>query len=386
MLADQITLLGRALRHAGLPLDSARIAWGHQAAAWVGLQHREDVRAALEAVWVQQAADRWLFRDLFDAWFRPPGTGEGGVGEEGKEGAAPRYPHQRVVDALQTQADGGPPAGVTAPPEAADDGDTQTVGLQASERHRLQHADFRSLDAQEYRQVTSLARDIPLAMPRVAVRRTRPGTRGGRLHWSGAMHQAAHTGGELLRLPRLQQRQEVLPLLVLVDVSGSMERYARLLLAFLHAATRPLKRREVFAFGTALTHLTPAFAERDVDTMLAACAQRITTFAGGTRMGDALATLRLQHARTLVGRRTVVLLITDGLDTGTPTALAQEMAWLRRHSHRVLWLNPLLRFDGYTPAARGAAVLHAHAHAMLAVHNLHHLRQLAMSFARLLSR
>ncbi len=382
MLTDQLTLLGRALRHAGLPLDSARIALAQQAVAWVGLQHRDDLCAALESVWVQRASDRWLFRDLFAVWFRAVSPHE----MTGAEGAEPASQHQRVMDALRAaQADEATP-GLTAAPQAPAHEEPLTVGLRASEMERLQHADFRSLNAQEYRQVTGLARDIPLPMPTVASRRSHPSARGGRLHWAGVMQQAAQTGGEMLRLPRLRRRTTPLPLLVLIDVSGSMERYARMLLAFLHAATRPLKQCEVFAFGTALTHLTPAFAEQEVDAMLAACDQRITSFAGGTRIGDALATLRLRHARALIGHRSVVLLITDGLDTGSPAALAGEMAWLRRHSRRVLWLNPLMRFQGYAPQARGAAVLHAHAHAMLAVHNLHHLRQLALSFAGLLSR
>jgi uncharacterized protein with von Willebrand factor type A (vWA) domain len=177
----------------------------------------------------------------------------------------------------------------------------------------------------------------------------------------------------------------------LLDVSGSMERYARMLLSFLHAATqrranrtRQLKRRDVFAFGTRLTDLTPAFARRDTDAMLAEVGRVVPDFAGGTRLGDALATLRSQHARRLVGRRSVVLLVSDGLDTGSSEALDTELRWLKRHSRRLLWLNPLLRYDAYQPLAGGAQVLHRHAHAMLAVHNLQHLRSLAASIATLL--
>jgi len=171
-------------------------------------------------------------------------------------------------------------------------------------------------------------------------------------------------------------------------VSGSMERYARLLLAFLHAATRNANghraQRDVFAFGTHLTDLTPAFRLADTDAMLAAASALIDDFAGGTRLGESLATLRQQHARRLVGRRTLVLVISDGLDTGEPAALDAELAWLRRRCRRLLWLNPLLRFDGYSPLARGAAVLHRHAHGMLAVHNITRLEELAGSLAALM--
>ena len=133
-----------------------------------------------------------------------------------------------------------------------------------------------------------------------------------------------------------------------------------------------------------LTDLTPAFRHADTDEMLAHASLAIEDFAGGTQLGDSLASLRALHARRLVGRRTIVLVITDGLDTGEPADLALELAWLRRRSRRLLWLNPLLRFDGYAPLARGASVLHAHAHGMLAVHNLAKLEELAASLAALM--
>jgi uncharacterized protein len=219
-----------------------------------------------------------------------------------------------------------------------------------------------------------------LPVPHVAGRRRRPGAHGAGLHWPGVMRRAARNGGELLELPRLRRLTQPLPLLVLVDVSGSMERYARLLLAFLHAATRD-SRRDVFAFGTHLTDLTPAFRLADTDAMLAAASAAIDDFAGGTRLGDSLSTLRRQHARRLVGRRTLVLLITDGLDTGEPAALDGELQWLVRRCRKLLWLNPLLRFGDYAPAARGATVLHRLAHRMLAVHNLSKLKELAAALA-----
>jgi uncharacterized protein with von Willebrand factor type A (vWA) domain len=172
--------------------------------------------------------------------------------------------------------------------------------------------------------------------------------------------------------------------MVLVDVSGSMERYSRMLLAFLHAATRAHRRRDVLAFGMDLTDLQSAFGLADTDAMLEQTNALIADYAGGTRLGASLAQLRQRHARRLIGRRTVVLIITDGLDTGEPEVLQQQLQWLRLHSRRLLWLNPLMRFDGYAPLARGAAALHAHAHVMLAVHNLSRLQELAASLARLL--
>jgi uncharacterized protein with von Willebrand factor type A (vWA) domain len=198
------------------------------------------------------------------------------------------------------------------------------------------------------------------------------------------MRAAVRLGGETLHLPKRQRRQQPLPLLILVDISGSMERYARLLLAFLHAATHKHPRRAVFAFGTQLTDLSTAFKLADTDAMLAHANALIEDFAGGTQLGQSLESLRTHHARTLVGRRTLVLVITDGLDTGEPQLLSKELDWLKLHTRRILWLNPLLRFDGYAPLAQGAQALNQVAHGMVAIHNLTKLEDLASSLAKLM--
>ncbi|MFC5499084.1 VWA domain-containing protein [Caenimonas terrae] len=380
-LADNITGFGRALRRAGVPADSARMALATQAAQLVGVASKADLGAALETVMISREQDRQVFRELFDAYFSDPEMANKLLAQllpsaEGR--AEPNKRRPRVNEAL------APARALGASAPKADKEVDFDAAMTASDIDILKHADFNGLSASEYRLVEQLARDIALPVPRLSARRLQPGARGATLHWPGVLRRAARTGGELLELPRLRRQEQPLPLLVLVDVSGSMERYARLLLAFLHAATRGL-RRDVFAFGTHLTDLTPAFRLADTDAMLAAASAAIDDFAGGTRLGDSLATLRQRHARRLVGRRTLVLLITDGLDTGEPEALETEVQWLVRHSRKLLWLNPLLRFDGYAPAARGAAVLHRHAHGMLAVHNLSKLKDLAAGLAAVMN-
>jgi uncharacterized protein with von Willebrand factor type A (vWA) domain len=386
-LAANITGFGRTLRRAGVRMDSARIALAQHAAQLVGVADRADLAAALEAVLVSREQDRGVFRELFDAYFRDPEIANKLLAQmlpsaEGKAESSKRRP--RVREALSPQQAFG-----RKPPKPDKEVDFDAA-MTASDLKLLKHAEFSALGATEYHLVDRLAREIALPVPQTLGRRTRAGWRGPQLHWAGVMHHAARTGGELLQLPRLQRREEPLPLLVLVDVSGSMERYARLLLAFLHAATRDVYgrkgRRDVFAFGTHLTDLTPAFRLADTDEMLAAASAAIDDFAGGTRLGESLSTLRTQHAKRLVGGRTLVLLITDGLDTGEPDLLSRELGWLRLHSRRMLWLNPLLRFSGYEPAARGAAVLHRQAHGMLAVHNLSKLQDLAASLAAVMKR
>ncbi len=384
-LADNITGFGRALRRAGVRVDSSRIALAADAALAVGLDRKQDVSAAMEAVMVSREQDRMVFRELFDVYFRNPEIAQKLLSQllpsaEGKAEPSQRRP--RVREALSPQKT----FGHQAKPKQEDQKVEFDAAMTASDLQRLKHADFNALSGTEYRLVERLARDIRLPLPSFASRRTRPGAHGAQLHWPGLMQRAVRNGGEMMDLPRLERREQPLPLLVLVDVSGSMERYTRLLLAFLHAATRQHRRRDVFAFGTRLTDLTPAFRQADTDEMLAHASAAIEDFAGGTQLGEALHTLRHDHARRLVGRRTLVLIVTDGLDTGEPKELGEALDWLRRRCRRLLWLNPLLRFDGYAPLARGAAELHSHAHGMLAVHNLSKLDDLASSIAVLLRR
>ena len=379
-LPNNIVGFARALRRAGVPVDSSRMALAIDAVRLVGIVRKDDLHATLKAVLVSRQQDTEVFDQLFDALFRNP-----------------ELTQQLLAQMLPTVRQGKPPSRKARVQEALAAVRTPAQGpreesevkldaaMTASNLQRLRHADFAGLNASEYRLIEQLVRDVPLPLPPVPGRRTRAGLRGQRPHWAAALQQARRFEGELLWVPKRERRPQALPLLVLVDVSGSMERYARLLLAFLHNATRQ-SPRAVFAFGTDLTDLRPAFRHRDTDHMLEAANTQIADFAGGTRLGVSLASLREHHARCLVGRRTVVLLISDGLDTGEPEALDHEMQWLKRHCRQLLWLNPLLRFEGYAPLASGAQRLHQHADGMLAVHNLARLEDLAQAIARLMKR
>jgi uncharacterized protein with von Willebrand factor type A (vWA) domain len=386
-LAGNVAAFGRALRRAGVPVDAARIALAQQALLLVGVQRQADMAAALEAVLVSREQDRAVFRELFQAFFRDPEIARKLLAQmlPAAEGQAkPPAERPRVREALS------PHAAQPLLPSAPDKQVELDAAMTASDLQRLKNADFSQLTASEYQMVDRLVRDLRLPVPEVSARRVRAGLRGARVHWTRTLSGAARTGGEIMALRRLQRQRQPLPLLLLVDVSGSMERYARLLLAFLHAATREIHhrrvRRDVFTFGTRLTDLTSAFRLGDTDAMLQAASRAISDYGGGTRLGESLATLRQTHARPLVGRRTLALIVSDGLDTGEPAELARELQWLKRRSRRILWLNPLLRFSGYQPQARGAVELFRAADAMLAVHNVQSLHELAGAVAALMRR
>lgn len=380
-LADNVVGFARTLRRAGLPVDSARMSLAQQSLGWIDIGQREDVRAALESVFVSRVQDRQVFHELFDAYFRNPDIAKQLMAQLLPQSKAQRHPPARgarAQEALQA-----PPPAQPSTSKPKEEKVELDAAMSASAATRLRHADFNSLSASEYKLVESLVRDIPLPIPRVSSRRRRPGNHGDQLAWATLMRSAAKHDGDYLSLPLLTKKQTPLPLLVLVDVSGSMQRYARLMLAFLHQATRHTEHA-VFAFGTELTDLSSAFKERDTDRMLELTNTMISDYGGGTRMGQALATLRQEHSRQVIGHRTVVLLITDGLDTGDSAMLSNHLGWLTRQARSTVWLNPLLRYDEYQPLAEGAKVLHRLVNKMLAIHNLSHLSGLAQALNTLL--
>jgi len=379
-LGDNITGFARALRRAGLPIDASRISLAIEATGLVGIERKEDLSAALKACLVSRQEDQMVFDQMFAALFKDPELTRQLLSQllPQMPTAKPGVPRKsRVQEALAGKNKQNDPG------KSKEDEMKFDAAMSASDKQRLQQADFQCLSASEFRLVEKLARQVKLPLPQIKGRRTRTGGRGERIHWAKTMQMAAREDGDILSLPRMQRKPQALPLLILVDISGSMERYARLLLAFLHQATRE-SPRQIFAFGTDLTDLNQAFKLRDTDDMLTQANRQIQDFAGGTQLGKSIAHLRVHFAKKLTGRRTVVLLISDGLDTGTAETLDSELVWLKRHTRSLLWLNPLLRFEGYAPIATGASVLNRHVNGMLAIHNLARLEELASALNTLL--
>ena len=379
--AQNLVGFGRALRRAGVAIDASRIALAQEAAMAVGVASKPDLHAALQCVMLSQPGDRAVFDELFDAYFRDPELANKLLSQmlstaPGK--AAPKNRRPRVSEALAPLR-----AGQDSVPRK-DQEVRLDAAMTASDSARLKQADFNQLSASEYQLVQQLANRLAFRMPLYAARRTRLARQGAEPDWPSYFREIAQVGDDA-RPSRMRTRQEVpMPLVILVDISGSMERYARMMLSFLHASTSRLRQRHVYTFATRLSDLTKAFKQPESDSMLAYASQAIGDYGAGTKLGSALSTLRTQHARHFMGRRTVVLLVSDGLDTGPGEELAQELAWLKRHSAKLLWLNPLLRFDGFAPTAQGPSVLYRHVDKMLAIHNLERLEQLAASIERLI--
>ena len=213
-LADNITGFGRALRRAGLPMDASRISLAIESAAWVGLDRKADLEAALQSVMVSREQDRMVFRELFEAFFRDPDMAQKLLSQllpSGQGKAEPSRRRPRVREALAPRQ----LPGQLSKPKQEDHKVEFDAAMTASDLQRLKHADFNALSGAEYHLVERLARDIRLELPQFAARRVRPGVRGARLHWPGVMRHAARTGGELMHLPRMQRQRQPLPLLYL---------------------------------------------------------------------------------------------------------------------------------------------------------------------------
>jgi hypothetical protein len=221
-----------------------------------------------------------------------------------------------------------------------------------------------------------------LPVPLVTTRRHEPSRRGRAVDLALTMRQMARRGGEITTLARREPRRRPPPLVVLCDISGSMHRYTRMFLHFVHALTRDRERVATFLFGTRLTNVTRPLRDRDVDDALARVSSAVTDWAGGTRIGACLREFNYRWARRLLGQNACVLLVTDGLDRDDAPALEAEMQRLHRSCRRLLWLNPLLRYEGFEPRASGIAAMLPHVDAFISMHNLETLRGLAAALPR----
>jgi len=376
---ERYVAFSQALRRAGVATNIERIETGLRAVEAVGIGNRSDVRDALEAVLISSETDRILFRNAFELWFSVRDSGN--IFEVVSE---------VKISAEQTLAVGrrltraAPPWAKT--PTKAREG--STIELEASilpsARERLRHADFSALSEDEFEVALSLARNIPLELPRLSVRRHTKGSSAsarGSVDWLASMRESCQTGGELLRLARSVPRRESVPVLALVDVSGSMKQYARISLTFLHCALKSPTRRDVFAFGTRLTDLKMCFKSSDSEVMLQLANSKIMDFSGGTRIGQSLSDLRRNYHHRIAHGRTLLVLITDGLETGDISLLEKELAWLRRNVRYIVWLNPMLKYEQYTNATRGAKIFARYVDVALAVHNLNSLEGLSDGLA-----
>jgi uncharacterized protein with von Willebrand factor type A (vWA) domain len=344
-----------------------------EAVAAVGLSRREDFYWALHAVLVSRAEEHGLFDQAFRLIWREPDALQAGLELLLSRSSLPPPPRpgpsRRVAEALATVA----PARPSPPP----DGIEVDAVLAWSDRERLHARDFEQLSAAEVREAERAIARLRLPVRDLPVRRMRADPRGDRVDLRATLRQAVRTGRDGIPL---RWRAPVLrppALVALCDVSGSMTRYARMLLRFLHALTRSRPQVHTFTFATRLTPVTRCLRHRDVDAALAAAGSAVPDWEGGTRIGPCLREFNLRWSRRLLSHGAIVLLLTDGLDRSEGVDLAAEVARLRRSCRRLVWLNPLLRFQGFEPRAAGVRAILPNVDEHRPVHSLDSLARLA---------
>ncbi len=376
-LAENVVHFVRVLRSAGLPVGPARTLAALEAADAVGLGNREDFRAALAAVLVSRHEHLPVFEQAFDLFWRNPKLLEKLIASllpkiYGRGGEAPPEPElpARIAEAML------PPAGLKLPWTDSDEIELDAA-FTVSPREILQHKDFETMTTAELAAVRAMLAQLRLPLPELPTRRMKPAARGNRVDLRATLRRATGAAGTLTPLAWRQRVRRTPPLVVLCDISGSMDRYARMLLHFLHAITNDRDRVHVLLFGTRLTNITRHLKHRDVDVALSRVTAAVSDWAGGTRIGSCLAEFNRRWSRRVLGQNAVVLLISDGLDAEGGEGLATQMERLHKSCRRLVWLNPLLRYEGFEARPAGIRAMLPHVDDFLPVHNMESLTQLA---------
>ena len=376
-LLHNLLLFGRVLRGLGLNIHAGRMLDAVRVLDLVGVRRRRDLSDALKTVLVHRQQDLALFDEAFEAFWRSKRDDLTtldlrSLGEQRRFRRPQVMPPGPDADSDQgSEADGG------------QDEDRVDLTRTYSAREVLRTKDFARYTVEEFAQAQEMMEGLDWDQGMRKTRRWTPG-KGSSLDRRRLMRQSLRFGGEIVTLPYQRRRKKPRPLVLICDVSGSMERYTRILLHFVHSIATGPDQVEAFLFATRLTRITGHLAHKDIDQAVSDVARAVPDWAGGTRIGEALKSFNYDWGRRVLGRGAVVLVISDGWDRGEPDLLSDGMARLQRSSHRLIWLNPLLGAPDYEPATRGMQAALPYIDDLLPVHNLaslvdlgHHLSTLS---------
>jgi hypothetical protein len=389
-LAGNITHFARALRRAGLPIGPGRVIDAIRAVEAAGFTEKRDFYWTLHACFVNRPEHARIFAQLFRLYWRDPRYLEHmmaamlpairGVQEERPAQAAEKRAAEALLD------------GAEAPPkdEAEEEREEETLievdaSLTMSSSERLKTLDFELMSLAEVAEAKRMLARLKLPIKPLPSRRSAASFGQGRVDAARSLRAALRQGGEMTALSLKKPKDRWPNLVVLCDISGSMSQYSRLILHFLHAVANERgagwAQVHAFTFGTQLTNITRHLRTRDVDAALKAAGAQAQDWEGGTRIGQSLESFNRDWSRRVLGQGAVVLLITDGLDRDDPAALARQMQRLHLSARRVIWLNPLLRWDGFAPKAAGIRAMLPHVDSFRAGHSIESLEALAAAIS-----
>ncbi|MCY4220840.1 MAG: VWA domain-containing protein [Thiotrichales bacterium] len=374
-LGANLMHFARTLRAAGLPIGSGAVLDALRAVEAVGVTRRDDFYWTLHAVFVRRADQRPLFDEAFHVFWRNPKLLERVTSlllptiHVPPQGDA-RPLSRRLSEALFAGAER------EARTREAEKEIEFDAKLTWSDREVLRSRDFEQMSAAELAAAKAAIARLRLAIPPAPTRRYRPHPHGSLVDMRTTLRRSLRSGSGTVELARRKRRQRPSPLVVLCDISGSMSRYSRVLLHFAHALARDRTRVSSFVFGTRLTNITRQLRDRDVDAAVERASAEVADWDGGTRIGQCLDTFNREWSRRVCGQGAVVLLITDGLDREVGEGVGPGAERLRKSCRRLIWLNPLLRYERFEPKAAGMRALLPHVHELRPVHNLENLEDL----------
>jgi uncharacterized protein len=377
-LAENILYFARALRTAGIPVGPGAVLDALAAVQAAGIATREDFYWTLHAVFVKRHEHSVLFDQAFRIFFRKRAYLEKLIAmmmpqASARERRAPAPAAQRIHEALF----GGMSERVERDASEVEVNARFTV----SDRELLQQKDFAQMNVAEIAAAKEAMKRLILPLDEVRTRRLTMHPHGHRIDLRRTLRASMKAGGAVIDLKYLGPRTRMPPLVALLDISGSMSQYTRLFLHFLHAVTDARKRVATFLYGTRLTNVTRALKEKDPDQALAACSESVQDWSGGTRIATSLHAFNKHWARRVLTQGAVVLLITDGLERDPDERLAFEIDRLHRSCRRLIWLNPLLRFEGFEARARGVKTMLPHVDEFRPIHNLESMADLVRSLS-----
>ncbi len=377
-LAPNLVHFAGLLRRAGLPVGPDSVIASARALEVIGVEDRDQVRAALRALMVQRHEAAEVFDAAFDLFWRDPAAANQAAMLSMLEGKPPAEqkgsPGSRRVAEAMAQPRAPRPA-EERPPEL-------DATFTVSDREQLQSMDFEQMSAAQIGDAKAAIRRLALPLDRRPTRRFRPDAGGARIDLAATLRTSLRRGGEILELSRRRRVVRPPPLVVLCDISGSMARYAQVLLHFLHAVANARPRVHVFLFGTRLSNITRQLRHRDAEVAFQMVAASVPDWSGGTRIGESIGLFNTRWSRRVLGQGAVVLLMTDGLDRDGAEGLSEAMDRLHRSSRRLVWLNPLLRWEGFQPKSQGIRAMLPHVDEFRTVHNLDSLRGLVELLSR----
>ena len=376
-LAENIVYFARALRAAGIPVGPGAVMDALTAVRVAGVGKREDFYWTLHAVFVNRHEHSLLFDQAFRIFFRRRGYLDKLLAAllpqaPPRQEEQPKAGARRIEEALFA---GMPEQERAKPDEEAD------ATLTVSDRELLQRKDFAQMTAAEIAAAKEAIKRLVLSLDEVKTRRLAPSRRGRIVDIRRTLRASLKAGGAVIDLKYLGPRRKAPPIVALLDISGSMSQYTRLFLHFLHAVTDARKRVATFLFGTRLTNVTRALARKDPDEALAAVSASVADWSGGTRIATSLRAFNKQWARRVLTQGAIVLLITDGLERDGGERLEFEIDRLHRSCRRLIWLNPLLRFEGFEPKAKGIRSMLPHVDELRPIHNLESMAELVSALS-----